>query len=106
MARAGNERALQAVRTEAARLAYVVAAVTAVVDPELVVLGGGVGANADLLLEPMGEALQRLTPLAPRVVAGALGADAELTGALAVGLRTAEDIVFAHRLAAAQANVT
>ncbi|QFZ24817.1 ROK family transcriptional regulator [Saccharothrix syringae] len=93
-AAAGDGRALAAVREEAERLAFVVAAVVAVVDPELVVLGGGVGGNTELLREPMEAALRRMTPLAPRVVAGELGDGAVLSGAIEMGLGTARELVF------------
>ncbi|QQQ80891.1 ROK family protein [Saccharothrix sp. 6-C] len=96
-ARAGDERALLAVRDEAERLAFVVASVVAVVDPGLVVLGGGVGSNTDLLQEPMEAALRRMTPLVPRIVAGELGDGAVLSGAIAIGLRSARDLVFDRR---------
>src|SRR6202012_881815 len=95
LAHDGDERALRAVHEEAGRLAFVVASVAAVIDPELVVLGGGVGTtNTDLLTEPMERLLSRTTPLAPRIVATKLGEDAVLTGAIATALRTAQDVVF------------
>jgi predicted NBD/HSP70 family sugar kinase len=95
LAHDGDERALRAVHEEAGRLAFVVASVAAVIDPELVVLGGGVGTtNTDLLQEPMERMLSRTTPLVPRIVATKLGADAVLTGAIATALRTAQDVVF------------
>jgi predicted NBD/HSP70 family sugar kinase len=96
-AKAGDERALLAVRDEAERLAFVVASVVAVIDPELVVLGGGIGSNTDLLQEPMEAALRRMTPLVPRIVAGELGDGAVLSGAIAIGLRSARELVFDRR---------
>jgi predicted NBD/HSP70 family sugar kinase len=90
----GNDGALRAVREEAGRLAFVVAAVAAVIDPELVVIGGGVGTNTDLLQEPMERMLGQTTPLVPRIVAGELGERAVLAGAIATALRTAQDVVF------------
>jgi predicted NBD/HSP70 family sugar kinase len=90
----GDERALRAVAEEAGRLAFVVAAVAAVIDPEAVVIGGGVGTNTDLLQEPMERMLSRTTPLVPRIVAGTLGEHAVLAGAIATALRTAHDVVF------------
>ena len=53
-ARRGDPAAAAAVETEAARIALGIATVAAVLDPELVILGGGVGRNGDLLLEPIG----------------------------------------------------
>ncbi|MCE6997931.1 ROK family protein [Saccharothrix sp. S26] len=96
-AKAGDERALPAVRDEAERLAFVVASVVAVIDPELVVLGGGIGSNTDLLLEPLEAALRRMTPLVPRIVAGELGDGAVLSGAIEIGLRSARELVFDRR---------
>nr|WP_245786417.1 ROK family protein [Lentzea albida] len=93
-ARSGNATALEVVRVEAERLAFLVAAVAAVIDPELVVLGGGVGSNVDLMLEPLEAALRSMTPLAPRIVAGSLGDGAVLSGAIAMGLEAARELVF------------
>jgi predicted NBD/HSP70 family sugar kinase len=98
-ARTGNPAAVAAVRQEGERLAHTVAAVAAVLDPDLVVLGGGVGHSADLLLRTVGETLRRLTPLRPKVAASALGEDAVLLGAVATALGTARDTVFERRSA-------
>ncbi|KJK36646.1 ROK family transcriptional regulator [Lentzea aerocolonigenes] len=94
LARSGDVQALEVVRVEAERLAFLVAAVAAVIDPSLVVLGGGVGSNVDLLLPPMEASLRTMTPLAPRVVAGSLGDGAVLSGAIAMGLEAARELVF------------
>ncbi|MDI2129669.1 ROK family transcriptional regulator [Yinghuangia seranimata] len=101
-ARLGPGPAADAVQQEAARLAHVVAAVSAVIDPELVVLGGGIGANADLLLEPMTAELHTLTPLRPHVTVSSLGGDAVLLGAVATAVETAREQVFARYTAWAQ----
>ncbi|WP_051451079.1 ROK family transcriptional regulator [Actinospica robiniae] len=96
-ARAGDTAALTAVRAEAARLAHAVASIAAMLDPALVILGGGIGDNADLLLDPLYDALETLTPLRPPVVAAALGGDAVLLGAIATALTTAREYVFEGR---------
>jgi predicted NBD/HSP70 family sugar kinase len=101
LARAGDKAAMQAVWEEAARLAFLVSSVVAVVDPELVVLGGGVGTSTDLLVGPLQEALARTTPLTPTIVAGHLGEDAVLTGAITIGLRHARETVMDRRRARA-----
>src|SRR6185437_12820561 len=49
-ARSGDQAAIQVVHDEASHLARALAAVIAVLDPGLIVIGGGVGGNADLLL--------------------------------------------------------
>jgi predicted NBD/HSP70 family sugar kinase len=97
-ARAGDAAALDAVRAEAARLAHAVAAIAAMLDPALVIIGGGVGDNADLLLDPIHESLAALTPLRPQIVPSALGGDAVLIGAIATALGTARELVFEGRL--------
>jgi predicted NBD/HSP70 family sugar kinase len=93
-ARAGDAVALEVVRHEAERLAHAVASIAAVIDPELVVLGGGIGDSADLLLEPLRATLDKMTPLVPELAASVLGANAVLEGALASGVRTVRGIVF------------
>ena len=96
-ARRGEAAALEVVRIEAAHLARAVAALTSVIDPELVVLGGGIGGNGDLLIGPMEKqlgALLRLPP--PRLVVSSLGDDAVVLGALATALATARERVFAR----------
>ena len=93
-ARAGNPAAVAAVRQEGERLAQVVVAISAVLDPDTVVLGGGVGHGADLLLDQVGEALDKLTPLRPRVAPSLVGDDAVLLGAITTAVRTARPQVF------------
>jgi predicted NBD/HSP70 family sugar kinase len=85
---------MAAVLREAEQLAYSVAVVAAVLDPELVVLGGGLGNGADLLLGPVEQALHRLTPLRPRLAGSLLGDEAVLRGALATALGLARPEVF------------
>jgi predicted NBD/HSP70 family sugar kinase len=96
-AKAGDATARATVWREAERLAFVVASVAAIIDPELVVLGGGIGANGDVLLGPLQEAVAALTPLRPPVILSELGADAILLGAIATALDTARELVFTER---------
>jgi predicted NBD/HSP70 family sugar kinase len=94
LARRGDPTACEVVATEARRLALGLAVVVAVVDLELVVIGGGIGGNADLLLEPVERELRALSPLRPRLAASALGEDAVLQGAVATALAAAQDWLF------------
>jgi predicted NBD/HSP70 family sugar kinase len=87
------------VREEARRIALHVAPIASVVDVELVVLGGGIGANGDLLLRPTRVQLERQLPYPPRVEVSSLGDAAVLGGALAVGINAALDSVFENRAA-------
>jgi len=96
-AREGDERARAVVAEVARRIALHVATIASVADVELVVLGGGIGANGDLLLDPVGGLLADWLPFPPRVEASTLGEAAVLTGALAIGLQAALENVFARR---------
>jgi predicted NBD/HSP70 family sugar kinase len=96
-ARDGDHVARAVVEEEARRIALHIAPIAAVTDIALVVLGGGIGVNADLLLDPIRNLLTRWLPYPPRVEVSSLGDAAVLTGALAVGLRSAVDNVFANR---------
>jgi predicted NBD/HSP70 family sugar kinase len=96
-ARKGHPAAIAAVHQEGERIAHVVAAISAVIDPDVVVLGGGVGHSADLMLDPVREVLDRTTPLRPVLAASELGDDAVLLGALTTALRVARPHVFDRR---------
>ncbi len=83
-AAAGDTRAQEIVRDEAALVARALAAIVAVVDPELIVLGGGIGRAPGFADKVSGE-LAQLTPVVPPVRPSALGDDAVVDGCLAVG---------------------
>jgi predicted NBD/HSP70 family sugar kinase len=94
-----SDKAAQAVRVEAEHLARAVAAVTSVLDPELVVLGGGIGRNGDLLIAPMEKHLRKLLRMPPPpLMVSALGDDAVVLGALAIALVRAREKVFARAM--------
>jgi predicted NBD/HSP70 family sugar kinase len=96
-ARNGDDQARAVVGEIARRIALHLAPIAAVADVELVVLGGGIGANGDLLLDPVSRLLAEWLPFPPRVEVSTLGEAAVLTGALAVGLQAALENVFARR---------
>jgi len=75
----------------------VVASVTAVLDPRLIVPAGGIGGNTDLLAGPTRRALAATTPAVPEIVAGGPGEDAVPAGAIATALGTARELVFDRR---------
>ncbi len=94
-ARSGDEAAAAVVAIEARRLAHAIAAIAAVLDPQLVVLGGGIGTGGgDLLLGPVAEALAAISPFSPRLAVSGVGSDAVIAGAAATGLRLALDRIF------------
>jgi len=96
-ARAGDKLALAVVEQEGQYLARAVASIAAILDPALIVLGGGIGRNLDLLVAPLERQLHAITPLRPPIVASQLGEDVILLGAIATGLEVAREIVFQQR---------
>jgi predicted NBD/HSP70 family sugar kinase len=96
-ARRGDPLAKRTVADEARWIALAIAAVVSVVDPELVILGGGIGANGDLLLEPIERELATVSPFRPRIEVSALREDAPLNGAVWMALQAAQDRLFDRR---------
>ncbi|HET9167985.1 MAG TPA: ROK family transcriptional regulator [Actinospica sp.] len=94
-ARGGDASATRAVALVGGYLGSLVAGILAFLDPELIVVGGGVGQNLDLLEPHVTEALAAITPLRPRLAVSALGAEAVLRGAVATAVTTARETVFA-----------
>jgi predicted NBD/HSP70 family sugar kinase len=97
-AREGDRAALAAVAKEAGQLAQLIATILVLFDPELIVVGGGVGQNLDLLEPAMREALATLSPMTPTLAVGDLGRDAVVMGAVARGISIARDAVFKERI--------
>jgi predicted NBD/HSP70 family sugar kinase len=95
-ARRGVTSAKAVVGVVAERVALAIAAIVPIVDPELVILGGGIGRNGDLLLEPVEQELAQISPFKPRIDVSALGEDAELNGAVATALQTAQEQLFSR----------
>jgi predicted NBD/HSP70 family sugar kinase len=87
-ATSGDARAQAAVDEEAILIAKAVGAIMAVVDPELIVLGGGIG-RAPGFAAAVVEALQGISPFVPEIRVSALGADAVVDGSLAAGMELA-----------------
>ena len=84
-AAAGDLRASQVVAAEAVVVARAICAVVAVIDPALVVLGGGIG-KADGLISAVRRALESLAPVPTDVRVSALGVDSVVDGCLVSGL--------------------
>ncbi|MCW2942725.1 MAG: hypothetical protein JWN00_5710 [Actinomycetia bacterium] len=100
-ARAGEAAALQAVTYEAGNVSRALASVIAVLDPELVVIGGGMGRGGeDILLETVRDMLESMTPLSPPPIqVSTLSHEAVVLGALAIGLSQARESVFNRAVA-------
>jgi predicted NBD/HSP70 family sugar kinase len=83
-AAAGDERAAAVVAGEAELVARAVCAIITVIDPELVVLGGGIG-QAPGFAAAVAAQLRTLAPVLPEVRVSALGTEAVVDGCLASG---------------------
>ena len=95
LARSGDALATQVVDAEAGRIALALATVAPILDPELVILGGGIAGGAgDLLVEKAVTELARLSPFRPRLTVSQLGVDAVVHGAVATALAAAQEQVF------------
>ena len=93
LAETGDEAAQAVVDHVARRIGEAIASVIAVVDPELVVLGGAIGSNP-ALLAPVRATVAQLVPLTARIETSRLGDRAALHGAIAVALREARAALF------------
>ncbi|MFD0634274.1 ROK family transcriptional regulator [Catenulispora yoronensis] len=87
-ARQGNGFALRTVAEQARRVAASIAMIALVVDVPLVVVGGELGADGAVLLDPLRTRLKEMVPFPPRVQISELGDAAVLVGAVSVAAAT------------------
>ena len=89
-ARAGDAAALRVIQETAAWLAMGVANIVSILNPEMIVLGGGLMQAGDLLLDPirrrMPDWAQPVAARSVRIELSALGEDAGLLGAARIAL--------------------
>ena len=90
---AGDRRARRAVDEVARWLARGVATLIDIVDPQLVVVGGGLAGAGDDLLEPMRSALAGLALRDIPIIGSALGDAAEVTGAVLLAQQRATETI-------------
>jgi predicted NBD/HSP70 family sugar kinase len=83
-AASGDPRAAGVVTAEARLVASAICCVITVVDPSLIVLGGGIG-QAPGFAEAVTSALAAMAPVLPEVKVSALGTDVVVDGCLAEG---------------------
>ncbi|NUT42349.1 MAG: ROK family protein [Thermoactinospora sp.] len=88
-ARDGDEEAQQVLEQILARIARAVGTLALLLNPELIVIGGGVAAAGEQIAEPIRRRLPQMTSLPPRLEVSSLGDRAVTVGAL----RTALDVV-------------
>lgn len=86
----GDAAATDVVVDEGRKVAYAVASISAVIDPGLVILGGGIGSNP-MLRDTADRFVKELLPLPPTLETSSLGDAAALHGATAVALHGARE---------------
>lgn len=89
-ARNGDPRACEIMDRVLDRIARVVAIFGTLLNPELVVIGGGVAGAGDLIVPGLEKRLPALTEAPPRLAASELGDHAVVTGAVRVALDAVE----------------
>jgi predicted NBD/HSP70 family sugar kinase len=84
---AGDDRAQLCVTEEARQLAWGLASIIPILDPALVVLGGGIGRSGAMMLPAIREHLSSRLPMpVPAFAIAATGTDAVLLGAIVHGI--------------------
>jgi predicted NBD/HSP70 family sugar kinase len=91
----GDPAALAIVDDRVGRLARGVASVATVVDPSVVVIGGGLSRAGEPLRERLEREIQRLLPRPPRLVLSALGEDGVALGAVTAAIGEWEAMAYA-----------
>jgi predicted NBD/HSP70 family sugar kinase len=79
---------------EAERIALYIAAISAIVDVELVVLTGGIGRQAEFFITPIRKLVEKILPFPPKIEISTLGDSGILVGALQIATAQACDVVF------------
>lgn len=92
-ARAGASWAQEIINETVDYLALVIAAISVVLDPQVIVLGGGVSRSADILVEPILCRLEGVLPAPVQLVVSTLGYRAAVMGAIMLVLDTSTDHV-------------
>ncbi len=91
----GDMQAKQRIEQFAADMIQGIAPIIITVDPEILVIGGGVSAAGNIIAEPLRRRLRLETDFPPRVVCSTLGDEAVALGAIRTALDLAEVKLFA-----------
>jgi predicted NBD/HSP70 family sugar kinase len=90
-ASSGHEGAASAVREAQEYLAMAIADIITLLDPQAVIVGGGVAmAQGEPFLAPVRELVHKSTPLKTKIALSELGADAQILGAVKLALEASE----------------
>jgi len=76
--------ALKIVEEVSKYLAMGLGNISALLNPEMIVLGGGISKQEDILLKPLRQMMAKITPIPPKIVISSLGDDTGVIGAAAL----------------------
>ncbi|WP_336759784.1 ROK family transcriptional regulator [Paenibacillus sp. USHLN196] len=86
-ARGGEAEALEIVKQYSQMIASALRHISVVLAPNLIVLGGGVGGNGDVLLPLLRQIVSEQFPVQPQLICSKLGEQAVVTGAVQVAVQ-------------------
>ncbi|MCK6073724.1 ROK family protein [Paenibacillus silvae] len=86
-ARSGEALAISVIKQYSRMIAQALRQISTVLAPELIVLGGGIGGNGDMLLPILRQIAAEQFPVKPQLICSALGERAVVTGAVQVALQ-------------------
>ncbi len=97
-ARSGESLAQQVVSETVDYLSLAIANISATLDPEVIILGGGVAGSADLLIGSIFQRLEGVVPFIPRLVASSLERRAVVMGAIMLVLNATSEYFVVKQL--------
>ncbi|MEK4366368.1 ROK family protein [Paenibacillus sp. FSL M8-0212] len=86
-ARRGEVEALEILKQYSQKIASALRQISVVLAPDLIVLGGGVGGNGDVLLPLLRQIISEQFPVQPQLICSKLGEQAVVTGAVQVAIQ-------------------
>ncbi|MGO4483118.1 putative NBD/HSP70 family sugar kinase [Rhizobium pisi] len=94
---AGDTSAAAAIEETARLVAVAIAAIGATLDPEMVIIGGSIGARSELV-DAIRRFLPRCTPYPPRIEISRFGSRAALMGGVGIAVERMHDDLFGVKL--------
>ncbi|MBT2282847.1 ROK family protein [Paenibacillus polymyxa] len=86
-ARSGEVEALDILQQYSQMIASALRQISVVLAPDLIVLGGGIGGNGDVLLPLLRQIISEKFPVQPQLICSKLGEQAVVTGAVQVAIQ-------------------
>lgn len=93
-AAAGDEAALRVVAEIMERVGRGIANIASILNPDLILIGGGIANAGSTVLDPIREAVRKYAPRPPAVELSALGSDGTVLGAIRRAIEVADEAMF------------